>query len=264
MALRIAVLVKASLDPNMLRSKNNGLLDEHAMPLALSEYDKNAVEAAVQLRERNGGSVTVLSVLTWGPVARRLREFEQVIREALAMGADDAHIIVDDALVPGDPASTAEALAALAKALGGFDIYIAGEASMDMISGQVPARLAALLNLPYIGYARSIEIANGAIRAKRDLEGYIEHVEAPLPCVVSVTGEINKPRIPTLIQVRRAFRKPIKRYSVADIGLNKVYKPLISEIRVISVKRRNIVIEGDNMDDIAAKLADIIAGLLPR
>ena len=258
MPLNIAVLAKASLDPNMIRVRSDGSIDQAAMPLALSEYDKNAVEAAVQLKEKHGGKVAVLAALTWGPVARRRREIEQVMREALAMGADEAHVIVDEKLIPGDPNSTSAALAALARKLGGFDLYIAGEASMDMLSSQVAARLAALLGLPFIGFARSITLEGNRLKAVRDLEDRLETVEAPLPLVVSVTGEANKPRIPTLIQVRRAFRKPLNRYSLGDLGVEPPARPEITSLNAIVVKRKNIILEGSNLEEVAEKLIDAL------
>lgn len=258
MPLNIAVLAKASLDPNMIRSRPDGTVDTGAMPLALSEYDKNAVEAAVQLKEKHGGKVSVLSVLTWGPLQKRSKELEQVMREALAMGADEAHIVVDEALIPGDPSSTAAAFAALIEKLGGFDLVITGEASMDMISSQVGPRVAALLGIPFIGFARGLEVEGSTVKARRDLEDRYEDVEAPLPAVVSVTGEANKPRIPTLIQVRRAFRKPLKRYSLGDLGAELPPRPSLESIKVITVKRKNIIIEGDNLEEIAEKLIDYL------
>ncbi len=266
MALRIAVLVKASLDPNMIRARGDGSVDTAAMPLAMSEYDKNAVEAALQLKEKHGGSVVVLSALTWGPIARKKREFEQVIREALAMGADEAHIIVDEALVPGDPLATSKALAALAEKLGGFDLIFTGEASMDMISGQIGGRVATLLGLPFISYARRLEVEGGEVKAIRDLEEGLETVKAKLPAVVSVTGEINKPRIPTLIQIRRAFRKPIKRYTLADLGVEAPPKPEVLSLKVLQVQRKNIIIEADTLEKAAEKLVEYLEqeGVLPK
>ncbi len=265
MALNIAVLVKASLDPNMIRTRGDDV-DTDSMPLAMSEYDKNAVEAGVQLKEKHGGRVVVVSALTWGPLAKRQREYEQVIREALAMGADEAHVVVDEALVPGDPLATSKALAALLEKLGGFDLVITGEASMDMISSQLGARIAALLGVPFISYARRLELGDGVVTAVRDLEDGYSTVRAKLPAVVSVTGEANKPRIPTLIQIRRAFRKPIKKYSLADLGIEAPSKPRLEELKVIQVKRKNIIIEAENLEQAAEKLIEALEreGVLPK
>jgi len=267
-SVSIAVLVKASLDPNMIRARSDGGVDTAATPLAISEYDKNAVEAAVRLRERLGGRVVAVSALTWGPSARRRRELEQVIREALAMGVDEAHVIIDEALIPGDPLLTARAVTALLQKLGGFDLVVTGEASMDMISGQIGGRVAALMGLPFISYARSLEVDPGAglVRAVRDLEEGLQAVKARLPAVVSVTGEANKPRIPTLLQIRRAMRKPVKTYSLADLGVDGVAKPRLVEMRLIQVKRKNVMIEAETLEQAAEKLIEYLEqeGVLPK
>ncbi|MET1102047.1 MAG: electron transfer flavoprotein subunit beta/FixA family protein [Pyrodictiaceae archaeon] len=254
MALNIAVLVKASIDPNMMRTDPSGRILLEEMPIAISEYDKNAIEAAVQLKEKHGGKVVIFSALTWHPLEKRRKEFEQVIREALAMGGDEAHVIVDEKLIPGDPHSTSKALAALIKKLGDFDIIITGEASMDMVSSQIAARIAELLGIPAITFVRSIELTSDGIKAVRDLEDRLETVEAKTPVVISVTGEINKPRIPTLLQIRRAFAKPLKTYTLADLGITIERKMNMESIEAIVVKRKNIVYEGDNLEEIAEKI----------
>ena len=256
MALKIAVLVKAAIDPNMLRTDPKGRVLVDEIPIAISEYDKNAVEAAVQLKEKHGGKVTAISVLTWGPIAKRKRELEQVLREALAMGADEAHAVVDEATIAGLPFTTLQVLASLINKLGPFDLIITGEASMDMISSQIAPGLSSILGIPAITYARSIELVNGRLKATRDLEDRLEVVEADLPAIVSVTGEANKPRIPTLLQIRRAFAKPLRTYTLGELGI-KVEKPItMGDIRVIAVKRKNILLEGDNLEEIAEKLVE--------
>ncbi len=256
MALNIAVLVKASIDPNMLRPRPDGSIDLDAAPLVLSEYDKNAVEAAVQLKEKLGGKVVAVSALTWGPIARREKEFDQVMREALAMGADEAHVVVDEAIIPGEPYLTARVLAGLLKKLGVFDLVVAGEASMDMISGQVGAMVAKLIGVPFISYVRSLEVSDGRVSAKRDLEDRVEVVSSSLPVVVSVTGEINQPRIPTLLQIRRAMRKPISKYKLSDLGISVSRVSSVEKIELITISRKNVVIEAEKLEEAADKLID--------
>ncbi len=258
MALNIAVLVKAAIDPNMLRTSPDGKVLVEEMPIAISEYDKNAVEAAVQLKEKHGGKVVALSVLTWGPIAKRRREIEQVMREALAMGADEAHVVIDDSAIMGTPFLTMKILAKLIEKLGNFDLIITGEASMDMVSSQIAPGLSSILGVPAITYARELEVVNGAVKATRDLEDRLEVVEAKLPAIVSVTGEINKPRIPTLLQIRRAMRKPLKVYKLSDLGLSLEKTVKVGDIKVIAVKRKNIVLEGDSLEEIAEKLVDAL------
>ncbi len=266
MALNIAVLVKASIDPNMLRPKPDGSIDLDAAPLVLSEYDKNAVEAAVQLKEKLGGKVVAVSALTWGPLGKREREFDQVLREVLAMGADEAHVVVDEAIIPSEPYLTARVLAGLLGKLGGFDLVVAGEASMDMISGQVGAMVAKLIGVPFISYVRSLEIVDGKVSAKRDLEDRVEVVSSSLPVVVSVTGEINQPRIPTLLQIRRAMRKPISKYKLSDIGVSIERLSSVEKIELITISRKNVLIEAEKLEEVADKLIDKLLdeGVLSR
>ena len=148
MGLNIAVLVKAAIDPNMLRTSPDGRVLVEEMPIAISEYDKNAVEAAVQLKEKHGGRVVAFSVLTWGPIAKRKREIEQVMREALAMGADEAHVVIDETALMGTPFLTLRILAKLLESVGKFDLIITGEASMDMVSSQIAPGLSAIMGIP--------------------------------------------------------------------------------------------------------------------
>lgn len=257
--MNIAVLVKASLDPNMVRADATGriLIDE--MPLAISEYDRNAVEEAVRIKEKHGGRVVAFSVLTWGPVDRRAREAEQVMREALAMGADEAHLVVDESIVPGHPAVTARVLASLIRRTGRFDLVLTGEASMDALSSQIAARLGEELGMNVVTYVRRLSVSDGSLVATRDLEEELEVVEVPLPAVVSVTGEINRPRLPTLLQIRRAFAKPLKKYRVSDLGL-EIPRPAVvrEDIRLLAVARKNVIVEGDSLEEVAEKLVEAL------
>ena len=196
--------------------------------------------------------------MTWGPLAKRVKEAENVMREALAMGADEAHLIVDEALIPGDPAITSVALAALARKLGGFDLYLTGEASMDIISFQMHGRLAELLGIPVVSFAKSLEILDGGkIRAVRSLEALLETVETVMPAVIGVTGEINQPRLPTLLQIRRAFAKPLNKYSLHDVGVEELVRNKESMgIKLLVVSRKNIIVEGEKLEEIADKLIE--------
>jgi len=253
--VNIAVLVKASIDLNMLRIDSSGrlLLDE--TPLAISEYDRNAVEEAVRIKEAKGGKVVALSVLTWGPAARKAGEAENVLREALAMGADEAHLVVDESIIPGSVDTTAEVLKAMVEKLGPFDLVLCGESSQDVLSSQMAARLGEKLGYTVVTFARKLEVLDGKIRATRDLEDALEVVEAELPAVVSVTGEINEPRLPTLLQIRRSFAKPLKRYTLADLGLEGLKAKLPArEISLVTVSRKNIILEAESLEEVADQL----------
>ncbi len=264
--MNIFVLVKASLDVNLVRGDAEGNLLKDAIPLAISEYDRNAVYEAVRIKNEVGGKVIVVSALTWGPIQKRMRDFENVIREALALGGDEAHVIVDEKLVEAGPKATSLALSKLIEKLGGADLIICGEASMDMMASQVANYLAHSLGVNSVTYVRELSLDGNTIKCKRDLENYVEIVKTGLPVVVSVTGEINKPRLPTLLQIRRAFAKPLQKYSLADVGLDILPSYSANKYELVKVSRKNIIIEGASMEEIANKLVDklIEEGVLER
>ncbi len=255
----IVVLVKAALNPEAIRATADGSVDFDAIPLKISDIDRNAVEEAERLRKALGGNVYSITILTWGPAAKRDRDLRMAVQEALAKGVDKAFILADDEIIPGDPVTTASAIVSILKKEGiQPDLILAGEATIDGFTGQIAGRVAAKLGLPYISFVRRIEVKDGKIVAERDLEDYIEVVEAPLPAVVSVTREINSPRPPTLLQIRRASKKPQMKLKVTDLeGVVKPKKELI-EAKVLTVKRKQVIIEGDTLEEIAEKLLDAL------
>lgn len=254
--MNIAVLVKASIDVNLVRGDAEGRLLKEAIPLAISEYDRNAVYEAVRLKNDLGGKIVILSVLTWGPIQKKERDFENVIREALALGGDEAHIIVDEGVVEAGPLATAYALAKLVEKLGGFDLILCGEASMDMMSAQVANALAQYLGYNSITYVRELIMEGSRVRCKRDLEDIMEVIETDLPAVLSVTGEINKPKLPTLLQIRRAFAKPLTKYSLSDVGAGDFPRLQAESYELIKVSRKNIIIEEASLVEAANKLVE--------
>ncbi len=260
--MNIGVLVKASLDPNIIRVDSQGKLLLNEIPLAISEYDRNAVEEAVKIKEKLGGKVIVISVLTWGPIAKRAREAEQVMREALAMGADEAHLVVDEKIIPGNPLTTSLVITQLLRKLQEkekIELLLTGEGSMDTTSFQLVGRISELLGINGASFAKKIEIEDKKVLVTRDLEGYLETIELELPAILSVTGEINKPRLPTLLQIRRAFAKPLNKYTLQDLGLTIEKSGVeIEDITLLSVSRKNILIEKDSPEEAVEELVKIL------
>lgn len=252
----IGVLVKASLDVNMIRADSEGRLLVEATPLAISEYDRNAVAEALRIKNEIGGKIYIYSVLTWGPLNKRKSEIENVMREALALGGDEAHVVVDEKLISGDTYTTAKALAKLIDKVARCELILTGEGSMDMTSSQIPILLAGYLGYNVITYARKIDLEDGLIRVTRDLEDNLEVIETSLPSVVSVTGEINRPKLPTLLQIRRAFGKPYNVYDLSTLDIEIEPRYPYKDLKIVTVTRKNIIIEGDSLDDIAVKLVD--------
>ncbi len=142
--MEVLVLVKLALDTGQLRVSETKV-DIEATPLKISDIDRNAVEEAVRIKEKVGGRVRVITALKYGPLAKRQQEAESLLREVLAMGADEAYLIVDNALINSDQLLTAKAIAAAIRKLGNYDLIIAGEATIDGYTSQVGPRVAAEL-----------------------------------------------------------------------------------------------------------------------
>jgi len=253
--VEIFVCVKTNPDLQMVRIKNREAVTE-AVPYKLGDLEKNALEAAVTMRDAAGGKVTALCL------AEGNRKAAEGIKEALAMGADEAVVIDDPALAAPDPAAVAAALAAAVRKIGACDLLLFGEGSTDNYTGQVGARVAELLGLPQIGYARKIEAAGGAIRCERSMDDMIETLKAPLPVAVTVVSEINEPRIPGLMQIMKAKSKPLQVWALADLGLDAAAvaptRTIVSNLAE-EQDRKHILFEGT-----AAEQADAFVNALVK
>ncbi|WP_052567943.1 electron transfer flavoprotein subunit beta/FixA family protein [Candidatus Korarchaeum cryptofilum] len=209
MALEVVVCVKLAYDETQIPIEGDKLLLEKA-PVKVSDIDKNAIEEAVRIKEKFGGSVTVISVVT-GPYD------ETILNEALAMGADKAFIV--EGIGGTNPARTAKAIAEVIRKMGiKYDLILCGEGSSDQYSCAVAPMLAEYLSIPSITFAGKLEIEGNVIRGERLLETGYELVETELPAVVSVTSEINEPRIPSVLQIMKAGKK--EKISVKSSDLN--------------------------------------------
>jgi electron transfer flavoprotein beta subunit len=183
------------------------------LPVLLGEFEKNALEAAVQLKEAD--KATKVTVLASGSA-----KLKDTIKEALAMGADEAVLLVDPAFEGADAGGSARLLAAAIEKLGDVDLVLLGEGSDDEYSGQVPSRIAELLAVPQMTYVRELEVLDGGrVRGVQDFEEELVTVEADLPALVSVTSELNEPRLPPLTAILKAASKPVHEWSAADLGV---------------------------------------------
>ena len=242
--MNVIVCMKQVVDLQQIRIKRDTRQPVmEGLPVQLGDMDKNALEEAVKIKEKHGAKVTVLSV---GSI-----KLKETILQALAMGADDATLVVDAACDGLDPASTALALAAAVKKIGAPDLVLFGEGSTDNYSGQVCPRVAEILGLPQITYVRELTVENGMVTAVRDMEDALDVVKASLPLAVSVTSEINKPRRPPLTQILRASRKPLNLWTLSDLGITaEIVGAASSSVRVVSnlapaQERKGIMFEGD-------------------
>lgn len=180
--------------------------------LILDESDSYGVEMALQLVEAAGGGE--VSLVSMAP-----RSETSGLRTALAMGADDAVLISDDALAGSDALGTAKALGA---AIGGLDadLVLSGVESSDGYTGTVPEMIAGVLALPSVTFAKHIEIADGLAQIQRQTEAGYDQVECALPAVVSVTAGVVEPRYPSFKGIMAAKRKPVANMDLAALGID--------------------------------------------
>ena len=201
--MKIAVCIKRvpDMDVRFRIGSDNTSLDETGLKFDINDFDAWAVEAALQLREKNAGSeVTVVSL---GPDV-----VQETLRKALSMGADKAIQLKADR-VPFDGLAIATALAQELGA-GGYDLIFFGKMAPDSSNGVTGPMTAELLNLACVTAISSLEIANGKGTAKRELEGAQEIVEFQLPAVLTVDEGLNAARLPSLKGIMAAKKKPLE------------------------------------------------------
>jgi electron transfer flavoprotein beta subunit len=213
-ALKILVTVKLVPDTSADKRIDPGTkrLVRTGVDTVINPFDEYAIEAALQLKEKlnDGSTVTIVSMT---PAAGK-----EIVRKALAMGADDALMLSDDALGGSDLWGTAVALAAAIKGLAP-DLIICGTQSTDAQSGDLPGMLAEKLDLPGLTNARSLELADGKVRVRRETDNGYMTLSASLPALVSVTKSANEPRYPSLKGIMGAKKKEIVQRTAADLGL---------------------------------------------
>jgi electron transfer flavoprotein beta subunit len=249
---RIIVCLKQAVDVSQLKvdPATRQLLIAGA-PRKISDFDKNALEEAIKIKEKLGNAELLTLTVT-------AEDAKAVLREALAIGADKAYVVYDSSFKYVDTFGTAYILAEAIKKVGDFSLILCGETSLDSFSGLVGSRLAELLGLPQISSVRKLSVEGDAVIAERALEDAIETVKAKMPALVMVTREINQPRIPSLMMIMKASKKEIVTWTAADLGIQK--EKLDAKIELIEVlapktERKKIKITGENVQDIAEKLA---------
>ena len=213
----------------------------------INEPDAYALEAALQLKEKNGGEVIALCA---GPASA-----SQTIREALAKGADRALHIEDDGLSDLDTLAVSRLLAKAAAAENP-DLILTGLQSDDLGYGQTGVVIAELLGMPHATLIMEVEKKDAGIRVKRELEdGWFQHVELPLPAVLTIQSGISKLRYATLMGIKKAKTKEVKRLTAADLGI--ALQPTVTIDKVYApVKTKQTQILEGSAREAAAKLVE--------
>lgn len=260
MPLNIVVLVKPVVDPKAaVRFKSDGTIDRGAAKLVANPYDKYAVEAALQLREKYGGRVVGLSMAP--PQAA------DALREILAMGVDEFILLSDPRLAGSDTLATSYALSAgvrrIEQKLGGVDLVLCGIESSDSNTGHIGPEVGEWLGIPSVSYVDIVtDVSGGHAVVKRLIEGGYMKLRVRLPAVLSIAGTSYQPRIPTLRDVLAARRKQITVWSADDVGVNTSLVGLAgSPTRVvrmwrIEIKRKGKIFADADADVLVEKLLD--------
>ncbi len=285
MSLNIVVLAKQVPDTRNVGKdamKADGTINRAALPAIFNPEDLNALEQALQLKDKNPGST--ITLLTMG-----LPRAAEIIRESLYRGADTGIVLTDRALAGADTLATSYAIATAIKHLGKYDIILGGRQAIDGDTAQVGPQVAEKLGLPQVTYAESVNVEDGKAIVKRRLESGVETVECPLPLVVTVNGSADacRPRNARLIQKYKYAVTPsekatlaedklklveardflnLKEWGAAEInadleqcGLAGSPTKVKNVVNVVFVAKESKVIEGNDEEGLEGLIKDLIA-----
>ncbi|MEM2465089.1 MAG: electron transfer flavoprotein subunit beta/FixA family protein [Candidatus Bathyarchaeia archaeon] len=230
-------------------------IEKTGLVFDINEFDDYASEEAVRIKEKFGGTVTVITV---GPP-----EADSTLRKCLARGSDYAIRVFDPKIVGSDAYVIAKILYSVIKNMR-FDLILTGAQAEDDGSAVVGPALAGLLGIPHVTMVKKIEFSDGKAIVDRELEGgLMERLEVKMPALLTIQSGINEPRYVSIIGVRRAMQKEIKVLGLADIGLNESDVGYagswitIEKLYIPPAEKRAEFIKG-SPDEIGRKIVDIL------
>ena len=264
--MNIIVCVKQVLDPEIPPAKfkidpdTKQVIPPQGVPPVISVYDERAIEAACRLKDKLKGKITVLSLGSEKAV--------DVVRHAVAMGADDGFVLSDPAFENLDSFGIAHVLSKAIQKVGAYDLVLCGRQSADWGAGQVGSIIAEMLGIPVVTLACDIQGVDGGVQVKRIVSDGFEVVQAPLPSVVTVSSEIGMPRLPAGVKLMMARKKVIPIWKAADVAADAAAIDKAnahSDVTALSVPSRKVECEmitgatpGETAANLAAKLANLI------
>ncbi len=212
--MKIIVCVKQVPDTAEVKiNPETGTLIREGVPSIINPFDTHAIEAGLQIREKAGGTVTVL---TMGPP-----QAETALREALSMGSDEAVLLSDKVFAGSDTWATSYTLSKAIEKIGA-DVIICGKQAIDGDTAQVGPETAEFLNIPHVSYVRKIEdVSESSIRVQRMMDEGYDVVESTLPVLLTVVKELNEPRFPSLKGKMAAKKAVIRKFGQSDIGADE-------------------------------------------
>lgn len=235
--------------------KNGKSIKTEDLVFSINEWDEYAIEEAILIKEKLGGTVTVVTV---GP-----KESEETLRRCLAKGADRAIRLDDEVFRGSDGYAIAKILYGFVKDAK-FDLVLTGAQASDDGYAQVGVTLAELLGIPHAALVTKIELGNGKARVNRELEGGLEEViDIDLPAVFTIQTGINEPRYVSIMGIRRARKKELKVLRLKDIAISeeevgdKGSRTFLEKLYITTMEKKAEILEG-SPDETAGKLANIL------
>lgn len=250
---KVIVCYKWLLDGADIRvNESSRKLDFEKAKWTLNEFDRNAIEAGVQIKSSTSCELVGITAGV---------DTEPSCKDALSRGLDSVNFLSNAVMADADSGVTAKVLGGMIKQLGGADAIICSEGSNDEYAQQTSARLAALLGYTSVSYVCAIEVAGSALKLSRKLDDGIEVVEVSGPVVISVVPDVNDPPIPSVKQILGAKKKPSSALTLEATGLSAdACKPQLTTVSVLApeVKRKKIHMNPDGVSiaDAAKKLVD--------
>ena len=252
-ALDIIVCIKPVPDPHhwtkITLDPVTKTLRREGIPSVINPLDKHALEEALRIKEKHGGHVTVVSMAPPTVIDN--------LREAIALGADEAVLLSDRSFAGADTLATSYVLAAGIKKLGKFDLVLCGDQSLDGSTGQVGPEVAEFLGVPHVTRVKKIDFTDrGFIRVESAIEnGYIS-MEVQTPAVLTVVREINTPRHIPLTRISEAMRREIKIWTIKDLDVDRKMVGLsgsptqVADVFMPEMKRRGEILDGEPETDV--------------
>jgi electron transfer flavoprotein beta subunit len=253
--LRVVVCTKEVPDTAAKVEVKDGKVTWGDAPLVINPWDEYSVEEAILLKEQRGADA--VTVIGMGGDATK-----EALKHALAMGVDDAVLISDAAFAAADTLVTSEALAKAIAKLGDVGVAVFGKETSDGNSSQVATQVGRRLGWPTLTYVSkiiSIDWAGCKITVERLLDGGKQTAEASLPAVISVVKEVNEPRYPSFMGIRKASKAEIPTWGAADINFNSAVKSKVTwpEVYALPPREGSVqIMEGATPEEAAKKLVD--------
>ena len=208
--MNILVCIKQVPETNEVEvDEKTGVLQRDGIDSKMNPYDLYALETALQLKEEIGGSITAI---TMGPP-----QAQEIIKEAYMMGVDDGYILSDRKFAGADTLATSYTLASGVKKIGDFDLIICGMQTTDGDTAQVGPAMGELLNLPHVAYVNQIvDASETRLTVQKEMANTVEIVECNYPALITVTKEVNQPRLPSFKLKLKTKDREIKMLSLDD------------------------------------------------